>query len=475
MNRYLKELKKSSSRIISLLVLLALIAAGIYISTRLLKYMGTGIGIGAIAGVIIIGALVWLCHYKKPMAALIIELILMMAMIPAIFAVGKLDTTLDKIGNTKQYEVIQIVALADSGITAESDFSSYVFGYDSSDDQAYDKGSEILAENDKKVAVSKPYDNTEKAYAALKDRSCAIMVLTSTTRSDLSVIDEEYEDKIKVIFEKKYPLDEVKVKAVDIEKEPFTIYLCGADLSSGSDITSTGRGDVNILLTINPKTEKVYMQVIPRDTFVYVPAKGGSSKLSYSGWWGGVQSSIDSIEDKFGVEINYYAKLNFNGLTQLVDALGGVTVNSYYTYSYKGASFVKGENFVDGETALLFARARKMLPENELSRGQHQMELIKAIFRKYAEDPTFEKGMAVIDELSNNFVTNIPEEDYYKAFKVISKVLPELQTMENHSIKGTYEWHYDEVRPTYYLYYYYPAEGEIERVRDSIEAIKKGE
>lgn len=120
----------------------------------------------------------------------------------------------------------------------------------------------------------------------------------------------------------KYELDAVEIKPVDINSEPFTVYLCGADLSSGQDITSTGRGDVNILLTVNPKTAKVNLQVIPRDTFVYIPCRGGSSKLSYSGWWGGVQSSIDSIEDKFGVEINYYAKINFNGLVVLVDALG---------------------------------------------------------------------------------------------------------------------------------------------------------
>ena len=123
---------------------------------------------------------------------------------------------------------------------------------------------------------------------------------------------------------------------------------------------------MNILLTVNPNTEKVNMQVIPRDTFVYIPCRGGSSKLSYSGWWGGVQSSIESIEDKFGIDINYYAKINFNGLVDLVDALGGVTVYSHYTYSYQGYSFVKGYNEIDGEAALRFARARKMLPENEL-------------------------------------------------------------------------------------------------------------
>ena len=184
--------------------------------------------------------------------------------------------------------------------------------------------------------------------------------------------------------------------------------------------------------------------------------------------------SIDSIEDKFDVEINYYAKINFNGLVKLVDALGGVTVNSHYTYTAGQYNFVKGENFVSGEKALMFARARKMLPENELSRGQHQMELIKGIFRKFAENPTYDNSMAVLDALSENFVTNLPEEDFYEAFELVVKLLPALQNMENHTISGTYKWHYDEVRDGYYQYYFYPNDGEIEKVRNRINAVLEG-
>ena len=102
------------------------------------------------------------------------------------------------------------------------------------------------------------------------------------------------------------------------------------------------------------------------------------------------------------------------------------------------------------------------------------MELIKGIFKKFAENPTYENSMAVLDALENNFVTNLPEEDYYDAFKLVVKLLPELEKMENHSIEGTYKWHYDEIRDGYYQYYYYPAESEVERVRESINAILEG-
>lgn len=472
---YKEYLKASALAKVTLVILIADISAAVYISIQAAKYIGTAAaGIGA-AATVFIGALMWLCHYKKAKAALAIEIILTMALAAGILAVGKINTVAGEISRTTEYETVQIVALKDSPIEASDDFSLYTLGYTNSDEEAYERSSRILEDNDKKVKESKPYENTELLYDDFLSSETELMALTSDIRSDLTLIDEEYEDKIKVIFEKQYEIGQAKAKAVDITKEPFTLYLCGADLSSGQDINSTGRGDVNILLTVNPNTKEVNMQAIPRDTFVYIPCRGGSSKLSYSGWWGGVQSSIESIEDLFDIDINYYAKINFNGLVDLVDALGGVTVYSHYTYSYQGYSFTKGYNEVDGEKALHFARARKMLPQNELSRGQHQMELIKGIFRKFAENPTYENSMAVLDSLENNFVTNLPEEDYYDAFKLIAELLPELENMENHSMEGTYKWHYDEIREGYYQYYYYPADGEIERVRKDINAVLQGE
>lgn len=461
-------------KIINLIVLIMNIVLSCYCTYTVFKYAGVLSAI--IAGLVlaaIIGFLAML-YKKNKKSSLVLSIVLVVTLLIGSYGAIKINGALSKITSIGEYETVQIVALKDSDITKDSDFSKFKLAYVNSDNGAYEKSSEILKENNKKVHNSTPYKDTKTAYKELKSKKVELMVLTNMTKSDLSSINEDYTDEIKVIFEKKYPMKDVTLKPVDISKEPFTLYLCGADLSSGDNINSTGRGDVNILLTINPNTKKVNLQAIPRDTFVEIPSVGGRSKLSYSGWWGGVQSSIASIEDKFDIDINYYAKLNFNGITELVDALGGVEVNSHYTYKAYRYTFTKGKNYVDGKKALAFARARKMLPENELSRGQHQMELIKGIFKKFAENPNFEDAMKIIDGLSDNFSTSLPRKDFVKAFNLVVDLLPQLETMENHSVKGEYKWHYDEVRTANYLYYYYPKESEINRVKNDIEKIISG-
>ncbi|MGN0719396.1 MAG: LCP family protein [Anaerovoracaceae bacterium] len=456
----------------ALLALLA--AAGIYMIYRL--SMVAGVKAALVLGLVLaaVCVLLWLCSRKWPKAAIPVTLVLLILLAVAARPVETVTDVAKQVTQVVEYETVQIAALKDSGITAEDDFSRLVLGYVNGDDGAYERSSEILVEQEKTVAKSKPYKSAKGLYKYFLEGHTDLMVLTPEVRSDLTDIDEDYEEKIVILFEKSYQLDVIQTREVDIRTEPFTVYLCGTDLSSGANINSTGRGDVNILLSVNPETKKVYLQTIPRDTFVYIPCRGGSSKLSYSGWWGGVQSSIESIEDKFGIEINYYAKINFEGLTDLVDALGGVEVYSHYTYTVGNYSFVKGWNQVNGDQALMFARLRKMLPQNELSRGQHQMELIKGIFRKFAQNPTYDNCMAVLDAMENNFVTNLPPEDYYDAFRLVVELLPQLSEMENHSLDGEYEWHYDEIREGRYQYYYYPYESEIRRVKDSVDAVLTG-
>lgn len=474
MNKYLEYIKTSLLAKITLALLVIVTLLGIYCMTQIYIYLPTQIFVMGVVVFIVILALLWLTHYKVPKVSVVVEVLVCGCLIAGVFATNKVNTFTEKVTETKEVETVQIVALKDSKITKDQSFNKLTMAYLQEDNNAYTRSSEILKDNKKKVKKEKPYKNMELAYKDLKNHKVDLLVLTNLSKSDLSSVEENYPDQIKVILSKDYALESAKAKSVNISKEPFTIYFQGADLSSGDNINSVGRGDVNILLTVNPNTKKVNMQVIPRDLFVYIPCKDASSKLSYSGWWGGIQSSIASIEKALDVEINYYAKINFDGLTDLVDALGGVKVYSHYTYSAGGYNFVKGYNEVDGPKALMFARARKMLPLNERSRGYQQMELIKGIFTKFAQEPTYNHAMSVIDSLENNFTTNLPKENFVKAYQLVVELLPKLQTMENHSIEGEYKWHHDEVNSNY-LYYFYPNKGELKAVKERIDSVLNGQ
>ena len=417
--------------------------------------------------------ILFLLQFKKPKLTCVLQVILCLLLVVCSLALHKVNTVTDKLSNTTEYQTIQIIAKADSKITSSSDFTSYQMVYDQNDVSGYDYAKELLDENKIVLKNMKPVESTKKSYELLKSNKIDLMVLTSVGRSELEEETTDLDKEIKVIFEKKVEMKQAKAKHVDITKDPFTLYICGTDLSGINDVGSTGRGDVNILLTINPTTKKVNLQVVPRDLFVYIPVKDASSKLSYSGWWGGVESSIASIEQALDIEINYYVKMNFTGLMDLVDALGGVNVYSHYTYQVGSYSFQEGYNQVDGKQALMFARERKSLPLNERSRGYQQMELIKAIFTKFGEEPSYDHAMKVIDSISNNFTTNLPKSDFYDACMLVIDLLPQLQTMEVHSMEGEYKWHMDEVRTMDYLYYFYPNEGEIQQAKQRIEAVLK--
>ena len=301
MKKYVNYLKTSIFAKITLALLLIVLILGCSLFWQSFIFLPTRFFLIALVAFILIVAILWILHYKIAIVCAILEVLLCICMVIGLMAIHRVNTFADKVTDVKEVEVVEIVALKDTDITEEDAFDQYILAYSQDDDQAYERSAECLEENGKTVAKEKPYQNMEKAYDALKDQKVELLVLTSIGRSDLSMIDENYDQNIKVILSKEYEVETAKSKNVDISTEPFTIYLQGTDLSSGSNINSTGRGDVNILLTINPNTKQVNMQVIPRDLFVYIPCRGGSSKLSYSGWWGGVQSSIASIEDALDI------------------------------------------------------------------------------------------------------------------------------------------------------------------------------
>lgn len=424
---------------------------------------------------IVILLLLILCTYKLPKLSLVFHIILCILLVIGCLVFNRASSFTNQITQTDEVETVEIDVLKESSLNENSSLDGLTMGCFLDDSTGLTRAREILKEHEKTGVKEKQYDNMKDAYQDLLDNKIDMIVITSLSSSYLEEEVADYRDHIRPLFIKEYAIENTfQNEKLDITKDPFTVYLGGVDLSCNGKINGTGRGDVNILLTINPTTKKASMQVIPRDLYSYIPIKDAHSKLSYSGNWGGVQSSIASIEHELGVKINYYAKINFDGLTDLIDKIGGIDVYSHYDYTINDFHYQKGMNHVNGEQALAMARERKSLPLNERSRGLQQMEIIKGIMNKLFENPSYDYMMSALDSIQENFMTNLPKDQFIDAFQLFLSMRDTLMNIETYSMNGEYKWHYDEVKKGYYLYYFYPSDGEIEKVRDRINNILQG-
>lgn len=168
--------------------------------------------------------------------------------------------------------------------------------------------------------------------------------------------------------------------AVDVTSKPFNIYISGMDTTG--KITEEARSDVNMIITVNPKTHKVLMTSIPRDYLVELQ-NGEKDKLTHTGLMG-IDETTSDVEDLLGIKINYYVKVNYNTLKDLVNSIGGITINSDKAFiSYIGKyRFVEGENQLDGAKALAYARERHAYSDGDNHRVRNQQEVLKAIVKK---------------------------------------------------------------------------------------------
>ena len=448
---------------------------GIYNIIKISAYITIAPIIIIVIILFIILLLLALLASKFPIMSAIFNILLTIALIIGCISLNKATRFTSQITEVKEVETVEIDVLVESELNEDSDFNGLTMGIFLDDSTGLTRAREILDEHHKDGVKERQYDSMLDAYHDLKDGTIDMIVMSSMSSSYLEEDVSDYSDYMRPLFIKEYEVESSVIsEEVDITKEAFTVYLCGVDLSCNGKINGTGRGDVNILLTVNPNTKKASLQVIPRDLYAYVPCKDASSKLSYSGRWGGIQSSIASIQHELGVKINYYAKINFDGLITLIDKIGGIDVYSHYSYTTAGFPIKKGINHVNGEQALAMARERKSLPLNERSRGLQQMEIIKGIINKLLENPSYDYMMATLDAIENNFMTNLPEDKFIDAFNVMFNMKDTLMNLETHTMQGEYKWHYDEVKKGYYLYYFYPYDGQIEEARDRINNILQG-
>ncbi len=232
----------------------------------------------------------------------------------------------------------------------------------------------------------------------------------------------DYSSKIRVIYQQ-----EIKT-ALDLGgsgdddtlvKEPFTVYISGIDTygderdeAQGRD---TERSDVNIIAVVNPTTHQILLVTTPRDYFVPIPgvSNGQEDKLTHAGLYG-VDASMNTLGALYETDINYYVKVNFTTLMEVVDILGGLDVYSEYAFTTGWEAgyemeVVQGENHFDGQQALAFCRERHNLADGDNQRGKNQQAVITAMLKKVLSPTMLLKASSIINQVSKGIETNISQ------------------------------------------------------------------
>ena len=226
---------------------------------------------------------------------------------------------------------------------------------------------------------------------------------------------EEFESKTKIIYTTTHKISNTVENVVDenseqkVENGIFNVYISGID--TDGRITNVSRSDANIIATVNTKTHEVLLTSIPRDYYVPLHTSNVKDKLTHSGIYG-INETITTVEDFMGIEINYYVRVNFTTLIKLVDTLGGIDVESDYSFNSYGTYFAKGINHLNGEKALVFSRERYAFSAGDNQRVKNQQKVLEAIMKKVLNSTTIlTKYTSILSSLSGSFQTNLSQDE----------------------------------------------------------------
>ena len=261
---------------------------------------------------------------------------------------------------------------------------------------------------DKKVDVKvDDVASYQEAYDNLKSGKSKAMVLSGSYASLLESVDSNYSSNLKTIYTYK-----IKKKnnnsAKQVDSKVFNIYISGID-TYGS-ISTVSRSDVNIIMTVNMNTHKILLTTTPRDAYVKIPDGGADQydKLTHAGIYG-VETSEQTLENLYGIKIDYYARINFTSFLKLIDQLGGVTVHNdqAFTSLHGKFDFPVGDIQMNSEQALGFVRERYSLDGGDNDRGKNQEKVISAIVNKLASLKSVSNFTSIVNNLQDSVQTNM--------------------------------------------------------------------
>ena len=372
------------------------------------RYLNIVVAVLSVALAILCFFLIW--SKKAKNLTLILLLLGILINGTSLFAVSQFVGFTSRLNATSNYSnySMSIAVLADSPIENISQVTSVMGPTGTDKDNIQQLMNDLKATQNKELTVEES-SSYLAAYKSLLAGDTKAIILNSVFEN---IIESEYPDyasKIKKIYTKE--LTKTVETPKDVKGDSFNVYISGID--TYGPISSVSRSDVNIIMTVNRQTKKILLTTTPRDSYVSI-ADGGNNqkdKLTHAGIYG-VDASIHTLENLYGIDLNYYARLNFTSFLKLIDLLGGVDVHNDqdFTSLHGKFHFPVGNVHLDSEQALGFVRERYSLADGDRDRGRNQQKVIVAILQKLTSTEALKNYDSIIKGLQDSIQTNMPLE-----------------------------------------------------------------
>ncbi|WP_431804056.1 LCP family protein [Halobacillus andaensis] len=262
------------------------------------------------------------------------------------------------------------------------------------------------------------------------------------------------------IHEEVSGIDNEATKEKVEDEDPINVLLLGVDEREND----TGRADTMIVMSLDPANDRMQMISIPRDTRTEISGENVTDKINHSYAYGGSEMSVNTVEDFLDIDLDYYVRMNMDGLSQMVDAVGGIEVTNDQAFSQGGYDFEEGDIELDGDEALAYVRMRKNDPEGDAGRNDRQREVIQGTIDQGANANVANNIDDMMDVLGNNAATNMKFEDMRN---LATNYRSARHEMETYQMKGEDTYIND-------IYYLNVPDSEIAKTREKISEYTSG-
>lgn len=460
-------------------VTLVFIAALFVLNMLPMKYLGVIIGV--LVFLWIIPLVSQLVSKKKAIAGKVLSVLMSIVLVMGSYYIFKTNGTVKAIsGGDKKVDKMVVAVLSTDPAESIKDAGSYDFGV-----QYAMKGDDVKATVEsinKEVGGdinAVEYKSLNEQATALHDGNVQAIIYNDAYTAILEEAFEGYSDSVKVIYTHEITSKlETAAAEVEVDNDCFTVYISGIDVYGA--IETNSRSDVNIIATVNPTTHQVLLVTTPRDYYVEIPGISGGQKdkLTHAGIYG-VDASMATLAQLYDTKIDFYARVNFTSLVQMVDALGGVDVVSEQGFTTSDDSglvmnVAQGENHFNGQQALAFSRERMNVDGGDFQRGRNQQAVITAMIKKAISPAILTGANGILSSVSGNVDTNMSQEQIQELIKsqLADGAAWNIKSM---SAEGTGDDQECYSSPGSILYVTQPNQDSINTIKQAIDAVEKGE